>query len=57
MLNIGAADGGFGTVLDTDRLAIAPRETEVGDGTSPLDHQMLQCSLQFASPVLLPVKA
>lgn len=47
----------FGTVLDIDRLSIAPQEIELGDGTSPLDHQMLQCSLQFASPVLLPVKA
>lgn len=57
MLNTGAADGGFGTVLDTDRLTIAPQEVEVGDGASPLDHQMLHCSLQFASLVLLPVKA
>lgn len=57
MLNTGAADGGFGTVLDTDRLTIAPQEVEVGDGASPLDHQMLHCFLQFASLVLLPVKA
>lgn len=47
----------FGTVLDIGRLSIAAQEIELGDGTSPLDHQMLQCSLQFASPVLLPVKA
>lgn len=47
----------FGTVLGIDRLSIAPQEIELGHRTSPLDHQMLQCSLQFASPVPLPVKA
>lgn len=44
-------------VQDTGKLVTAPQEIEVEDRTSALDHQMLQCSLQFASSVLSSVKA
>lgn len=47
----------FRAVQDTGRLVTAPQEIEIGDGTSPLDHQMLQYYLQFASSVLSPVEA